>query len=390
MADQNNNYNASDNTSPGFATGNNTVPGQQGGMAVAAPGGGVNILQQLLQALSTPTQGGQSQGGMAVGSGGAAQPTGPYQKGVAKALQEYGYTHGTQALQAGMPAQSIQNHELMTGGGQSSDQGQINPNVQAILQHLVQQGGGQQGAGTPTAVPAMPGNGPQASAQPSVIPPQNAFTAPSYNSQNGNIQEGGWVNRGARGLVTGGLPGLLGGLLGPSATQQQSAVAGSQDIKAKVAQTAQNSALADYQQLQNQGQKPIDPEQYLSAYSNMYQKAYDAYSKDEESGNQITQSSLDAYNKLSDTTRNAIQKGLGQSTPAMQKTLQAAAASLKASIDARTNFHNFMFQNSPSQVIGQIKNKITGSPSSNSTSPGGLKVGDKFNGEKIVNVKQIG
>lgn len=349
------------------------------------------LLQGLLQNANSPNANSNMQGGMAVAGGGNTAPTGPYQKGVAKALQEHGYTQGTQALQAGVTPEHIQNHALMTGGGSTPGQGSINPNAQAILQQLLQQGGGQQSAGgSGLTVPGInnPAFNNQPNVQPSIVPPQNSLTSPSYNAQNGNIQEGGWVNRGLRGLASGGLPGLLGGLLGPTAGQQINAVSGAQDIKAKVAQTAQSSALADYQQLQNQGQKPIDPEQYLNAYSNMYQKAYDAYSKDEESGNQITQSSLDQYNKLADTTRNAIQKGLGQSTPDMQKTLQASAASLKASIDARTNFHNFMMSNSPSQVIGSIRNKIAGGQDVGSN-VGGLKVGDKFNGEKIVNVKQV-
>lgn len=145
----------------------------------------------------------------------------------------------------------------------------------------------------------------------------------------------------------------------------QEAVMGVPEQQEKLAQAANINAQTEMQNLTNAGKKPIDPEQYLNAYAGMYQKAYDAYSKDEESGNQTTQSALDAYNKLADTTRKPWEKGLGTVTPQMKAALQQASASLKASIDARTDFHEFMTSSNPAQVIGNVKNKLNQSTSTN-------------------------
>lgn len=61
------NYNAADNTNPGFTTGNN-VPGQVGGISVNQ-GNGFDIVQwihNMAQQMNTPAQANASQGGMAV------------------------------------------------------------------------------------------------------------------------------------------------------------------------------------------------------------------------------------------------------------------------------------------------------------------------------------
>lgn len=286
--------------------------------------------------------------------------TGPYQKGVAKALQQYGQMHGTQALQSGMSPQDIQNHEIMTGGNQNN----INPDAMAVLQKLVQ--GNQQQ--------------PQSQTQTQT---QNTNSNGDYQPQNG-------ISSFFNMLGFTPTPKNQALLAEAQATRQKIGAGQPAEISEPAARTANYNALTEMQNLTNKGQKPIDPEQYLNAYSGMYQKAYDAYSKDEEAGAKLTQEALDQYNDLSDKARNGFQKGFGIQTKPMLASLQASAASLKASIDARSNFHNFMAQNSPSQVIGNIQNKINKNSSEQPSSDvSGLKIGDKFNGEKIVNIKKV-
>lgn len=102
----------------GFVSGNNTVPGQQGGMAVAN-GNGTDLgtlLQGLIKQAQTPNSGGQNQGGMAVNA---------YQKGVNKALQQAGEAHATQAVQAGMNPNDVANHPMMQGGPEQTQQVQV-------------------------------------------------------------------------------------------------------------------------------------------------------------------------------------------------------------------------------------------------------------------------
>lgn len=349
----NNNYYDGQNTNPGFNTAN-TIPGQQGGMAI---GGGGFDLGQWLNSLNVPQQSGNSQGGMALGgSPQNSQQNGAYQKGVQKALQESGYKHATEALTAGMPADQIQNHPLMAP--QQPQQKQVNPQAMAVLQQLVQ------AKQNPQQQPSM--QQPQALPGANIAQGQNQPSSPQ-DQINDNVmkqllsssqQPQGFLDRFGQNVRD--LSGLSATKLGNLGKTQELAAGQPSNIAVPTAQAANLNAQAEYQKLTNSGNKPIDPDQYLTAYSGMYQKAYDAYGKDEESGNQITQSALDQYNKIADQSRNAIQKGLGSTTPDMQKTLQAAGASLKASIDARTNFHNFMMNNSPAQVIGGIQNKING------------------------------
>src|ERR1700741_672118 len=120
----------------------------------------------------------------------AQASNGPYQKGVQKALQESGYVHAQQAIQAGMPPDQIQNHGIMTG--QQSPQ----QTLQAIL------------------------------------PPTNAMQGSSYNQQTGQLQEGGWANRALKGLAMGGPLGALAGMMGPSAQGQMDALKSAQVLKA--------------------------------------------------------------------------------------------------------------------------------------------------------------
>lgn len=107
----NSNYYAGDNTNPDFTTGNNTVQGQQGGMAVGNGGGQpfdiIQWLQSAIKGAQTPNQTGSTQGGMAV-----AEPN-PYQEGVNKALKEQGYNHASQAVQSGVNPNDIVNHPMM-------------------------------------------------------------------------------------------------------------------------------------------------------------------------------------------------------------------------------------------------------------------------------------
>ncbi len=283
----------------------------------------------------------------------------PYQKGVQKALQESGYKHANEALAAGMPPEQIANHPA-AGGGQQQDQ--VNPQAMAALQQLLNQ--------------SQQGNNVQSS---------NTNPTGAYQSQNG-------VDKFFNMLGFTPTPQNQALLAGAQATRQKVGAGNPAETSVPTAQAAQTNAQAEYQRLQNSGNKPIDPEQYLNAYSNMYQKAYDAYSKDEEAGAQMSKDALEQYNSLAEKARGPLDKFTGTQTQQMQKTLQAAAASLKASIDARTNFHSFMIQNSPSQVIGNIKNKVSSqnnSPSNNNDNGSGINIGDKFNGEKVISVKRI-
>lgn len=318
--------------------------------------------QQLAKILQNLGQGGanisnqpqQQDGGVSVL--GQSQPS-PYQKGVQKALTESGYKHANEALAAGMPADQIANHPA-AGGGQQ--QGQTDPNAMATLQQLIQQSQQQ-----PTDMQNMQKQSANLVAQPK-------------NVLQGLLQ----------GFAQG--TGYTGQRLENISKAQQNSAGQPGQIALPSAQAAQTNAQAEYQRLQNSGNKPIDPEQYLNAYSNMYQKAYDAYSKDEEAGAQMSKDALEQYNSLAEKARGPFSKFTGGQSKQMQSTLQAATASLKASIDARTNFHSFMLQNSPSQVIGNIKNKVSSNPQTNDTSSGsGINIGDKFNGEKVINVKRI-
>lgn len=132
--------------------------------------------------MSTPSGTNQAGSQMLAGQG-------PYQKGASKALQAAGEQHVQQALQAGMAPDQIQNHGIMTG--------QQDPNQ--VLQ--------------------------------SILPPQNPVQSPGYNPQTGNIQEGGVLNRMLRGFAGGGIPGLLGGIAGPNATQQMEGLKTAQVLK---------------------------------------------------------------------------------------------------------------------------------------------------------------
>lgn len=318
--------------------------------------------QQLAKILQNLGQGGanisnqpqQQDGGVSVL--GQSQPS-PYQKGVQKALTESGYKHANEALAAGMPADQIANHPA-AGGGQQ--QGQSDPNAMAALQQLIQQ--------------SQKGNNTN---------PSNTNPTGAYQSQNG-------VDKFFNNLGFTPTPANQALLAQAQSTRQKVGAGSPSETTVPGAQAAQTNAQAEYQRLQNSGNKPIDPEQYLNAYSNMYQKAYDAYSKDEEAGAQMSKDALEQYNSLAEKARGPFSKFTGGQSKQMQSTLQAATASLKASIDARTNFHSFMLQNSPSQVIGNIKNKVSSNPQTNDTSNGsGINIGDKFNGEKVINVKRI-
>lgn len=124
---------------------------------------------------------------------------------------------------------------------------------------------------------AAPGGQGAQNAQPTIEPPRNAFSAPRFDPQTGNIQEGGFVNRGIRGLAGGGIPGLLAGLMGPTATTQMQGLASAQKLKAgqpaeialPQAEAGEATQRGDYfknlskqvNQVVTQGGPPLSPEE---------------------------------------------------------------------------------------------------------------------------------
>lgn len=470
-----------------------TAPAQQ---APAIDPNVMAILAQLIQ----PQSGQGMQSSQSSGDQSSQQPPGAYQQGAQKALKEAGYAHANQALQAGMAPDQIQSHSLMlpTGNAPSTSTGQPNP---------------------------------------SVLAPTNPFQGPSYDANTGNVQEGGFINRGLKGLATGGIPGLLSGLVGPSLGEQMGAVKQAQILQAKqpseialpqaqaqnqlasaiqsksLAQqiqqiiaagspndialplssaqnnqsltAAQNQLIAagqpehiaeplaraklalaqsvlpqaqaqeamasaglqraqsvlpgaeaqnqraeaglkrtqfwlagaqtqnelasaglqraqsvvpgaqaaniraqiEMQNLQNSGNEPIQPKDYMSAYSGMYQKALDSYGKVSDSVKDIANTSQELFDKTSDTTRAAWQKFLGMPSRESSGTFQSAVAAQKAALDATADFHDFLFKNNPGKIMNQIQKKVSGNDSTDDDN--NIEVGDKFNGETVTNVQRI-
>ena len=360
------------------ATGSwNTSQGQNQNTSTIDPNT-MAALSQLLSNVQQNNQPAMSLNNGAIGNSQGQQLPPQAQKAAQKALQQYYDNHAQQVLnhpdgiQALTAAANGQNNPPTQGQGNS----QVNP--MQVLQSLV---GNKQGQPLGTNQVNNPG----------ILSPQNAFQNTSYNPQTGQVQQGGWVNRGVRGLASGGIPGLLQGLLGPSLQSQMGTTKEAQVLRAgqpgeiaePIARAANIRANTEMQNLQNSGNEPIQPKDYMSAYSGMYQKALDSYSKVADSTEGIAKISQDLFTKAADDTRHAVQKAFGRQSVESAAAFQSAVASQKAALDASMDFHNFLFKNNPSQVMNQISQKV-----SNSTG-GGIKVGDKFNGETVVNVKRI-
>lgn len=276
-----------------------------------------------------------------------------YQQGAQKALKEAGYAHAQQAVQAGIDPNQISNHPVMNNG-----QSQVNPQAIAVLQQLIQGNGQQQGQQAP----------------------QTQAPAQNQAPQQQKMPTGGIISR------------LLGMDLNPKGTGQRlQNMASLQELNAgqpsKIAlpsaQAADLRAQAEMKNLQNTGNEPIQPKEYMSAYSGMYQKALDSYAKVSDSAKDIAASSQELFDKTSQNTRNEFQKWAGKPSNESAAALQSAIASQKAALDATHDFHQFLFKNNPGQVMSQIRQKVSGA------ADGGIKVGDKFNGENVVSVKRI-
>lgn len=172
-------------------------------------------------------------------------------------------------------------------------------------------------------------------------------------------------------------------LASAQATRQQVGSGQPSQIQLPSAQASQVRAQAEMQNLQNSGNEPIQPKEYMSAYAGMYQKALDSYGKVSDSTKDIASTAQELFSKTSDATRNAFQKTVGLPSKESAATFQSAIAAQKAALDATADFHSFLFKNNPSQVMNKISQKVSGDAG------GGLKVGDKFNGETVTNVRRI-
>lgn len=188
-------------------------------------------------------------------------------------------------LQQGQNTNQTQGAMSLPNGGVGNTQGQqLNPMHQAMidgatagLKKSAQEA--TQTAGLPAAqhifdlvnqASAQNGIGTSQVQSPNILPPVGAFQNTAYNPQTGQIQEGGWANRGLRGLATGGVPGLLQGLLGPSLGAQMGATRESQILKAgqpadialPQAQAGEAGAMTKSLQQKMEGKEPLQAKDY--------------------------------------------------------------------------------------------------------------------------------
>lgn len=191
------------------------------------------LLQSSQQQQNTPAMSMVGQNSQpAVGNVQGQQVDPQMQKSAQKALSQYYDQHAQAALNHPDGIKALTS--IANGGQQSS---QLSPQ-QTLGSILPNQG---QPLGTNQVN------------NPSILSPQNAFQNPAYNPQTGQIQEGGWVNRGVRGLAEGGIPGLLGGLIGPSLGAQMGATEKAQVLKAgQPAEIAEPAARAKQAQAEAQ------------------------------------------------------------------------------------------------------------------------------------------
>lgn len=174
------------------------------------------------------------------------QPMSPSQIGGALALAEGTYKNASEALASGQPGMDkhIEQQLGFNLTGMPTEQ-----DTQNILQNLlksVPQQEQQQAQGTPQGSDKK---------MPSVVQPQNAFTQPGVNPETGDIQKGGWVIRALLGLASGGVPGMVGGMAGPSATGQ-------------IAALKQTQTMAGREQIQPVQQAEVDLKKKIGEFLN--------------------------------------------------------------------------------------------------------------------------
>lgn len=276
MAD--NNYNTTDNTNPGFTTGNNTVQGQQGGMAVAS-GNNIDLgalIQGLIQAGNTPNQASSSQGGMAV------SPSQQIQQDVATKA----YTKSLQTHAENTPPQ--------------------------ILANLIDQWG-QQGGGT------VPGVNQGATSQTQTAD-NTATSAQQTQQQPQNIDDQiAQINKQAA---------LNAAQASLSASKPQGFLQRFGNNLAKMeGGVTQSDRLGDIAVIQKiSGAEPLQPKDVGELNANSYKAALDASHNATAVEQEKLRGLTDLYSKLGEN-RNVIQKGLGQQTDDQSKVLQSAKAS---------------------------------------------------------------
>ena len=114
-------------------------------------------------------------------------------------------------------------------------------------------------------------------------------------------------------------------------------------------------AAVDMQNMKNLGQEPIQPEQYLTAYSGMYQKTIDGLSQVATNAATGEDTGLKLFTETSDNTRNALQKTLAQPSDASSAALTNAVAQQKAQLAATMDFHDYIKNNPINKVMDNIK-----------------------------------
>lgn len=269
-----------------------------------------------------------------------------YQKGVDKALSEHGYNHGTEALAAGTDPNQIANHEAMqpqqpamsmnNGGVGDSNGNDITPQHIATLASLLN-----------SVNPNSTSNNSSSSNTMTPIQQQAMDVIAPATGPLGKIFE-------AAGFGTQTKAKQLKNLQMAQGIMQETP-----ESKLQLSQASNTNAVAEMQRMTNAGNKPIDPEQYMTAYSQMYQKAYEAHASVAKTGGDMAKSAQELMKSTADQTRNALEKTAGMQSKESQATLESAIASQKAALDATGDFSRFMSQNSPEGVIKSIKQNVS-------------------------------
>lgn len=114
-------------------------------------------------------------------------------------------------------------------------------------------------------------------------------------------------------------------------------------------------AAVDMQNMKNLGQEPIQPEQYMTAYSGMYQKTIDGLSQVATNAASGADTGLKLFTETSDNTRNAFQKMMAQPSDASSAALTNAVAQQKAQLAATMDFHDYIKNNPINKVMDNIK-----------------------------------
>jgi len=114
-------------------------------------------------------------------------------------------------------------------------------------------------------------------------------------------------------------------------------------------------AAVDMQNMKNLGQEPIQPEQYMTAYSGMYQKTIDGLSQVSTNASAGADTGLKFFTETSDKTRNALQKMLAKPSAASSAALTNAVAQQKAQLAATMDFHDYIKNNPINKVMDNIK-----------------------------------